>query len=89
MIPRVLGILMLIPFCPVVKASDVGGISATSNPVANSSGQANVNAYQVLTGNFMQSAFTNGVVCQSETLTIKFNKFNLTHSIMVHTHNSL
>jgi hypothetical protein len=61
---------MLIPFCPVVKASDVGGISATSNPVANSSGQANVNAYQVLTGNFMQSAFTNGVVCQSETLTI-------------------
>ena len=69
-IPRVLSILMLIPFCPVVKASDVGGISATSNPVANSSGQANVNAYQVLTGNFMQSAFTNGVVCQSETLTI-------------------
>ena len=69
-IPRVLSILMLIPFCPIVKASDVGGISATSNPVANSSGQANVNAYQVLTGNFMQSAFTNGVVCQSETLTI-------------------
>ena len=69
-IPRVLSILMLIPFCPVVKASDVGGISATSNPVANSSGQANVNAYQVLTGNFMQSGFTNGVVCQSETLTI-------------------
>ena len=61
---------MLFPFCPVVKASDVGGISATSNPVANSSGQANVNAYQVLTGNFMQSGFTNGVVCQSETLTI-------------------
>lgn len=69
-IPRVLSILMLFPFCPGVKASDVGGISATSNPVANSSGQANVNAYQVLTGNFMQSGFTNGVVCQSETLTI-------------------
>ena len=69
-IPRVLSILMLFPFCPVVKASDVGGISATSNPVANSSGQANVNAYQVLTGTFMHSGFTNGVVCQSETLTI-------------------
>ena len=53
-----------------VKAGDVGGISATSNPVANSSGQATVNAYQVLTGNFINSAFTNGVQCQSETVTI-------------------
>jgi hypothetical protein len=53
-----------------VLASDVGGVSATSNPVANSSGQATVNAYQVLTGNFINSAFTNGVQCQAETVTI-------------------
>ncbi len=66
-IPRLLTISLL---CTLpARASDIGGISATSNPVANSSGQANVNAYQVLTGNFMQSGFTNGVVCQSETLT--------------------
>ena len=67
-IPRVLGLLLLAPHS--VLASDVGGVSATSNPVANSSGQATVNAYQVLTGNFINSAFTNGVQCQAETVTI-------------------
>jgi hypothetical protein len=46
-------------------------VSATSNPVANSSGSATVNAYQVLTGNFINSTFgRNGVVCQAETMTL-------------------
>ena len=67
-ISRLLGILLLAP--QGVLASDVGGVSATSNPVANSSGQATVNAYQVLTGNFINSAFTNGVQCQAETVTL-------------------
>ena len=67
-IAKVLGLSLLTPYS--VLASDVGGVSATSNPVANSSGQATVNAYQVLTGNFINSAFTNGVQCQAETVTI-------------------
>ena len=67
-IPRVLGLLLLTP--QGVLASDIGGVSATSSPVANSSGSATVNAYQVLTGNFINSAFTNGVQCQSETVTL-------------------
>lgn len=67
-IARLFGVLILTPHS--VLASDVGGVSATSNPVANSSGQATVNAYQVLTGNFINSAFTNGVQCQAETVTI-------------------
>jgi hypothetical protein len=67
-IARLLGVLFITPHS--VLASDVGGVSATSNPVANSSGQATVNAYQVLTGNFINSAFTNGVQCQAETVTI-------------------
>jgi len=56
---------------PVNVLADVGGVSATSNPVANSSGSATVNAYQVLTGNFINSTFgRNGVVCQAETMTL-------------------
>ena len=56
---------------PVNASADVGGVSATSNPVANSSGSATVNAYQVLTGNFINSTFgKNGVICQAETMTI-------------------
>jgi len=56
---------------PINVLADVGGVSATSNPVANSSGSATVNAYQVLTGNFINSTFgRNGVVCQAETMTL-------------------
>jgi len=62
-----LGIFLL----PANALADVGGVSATSNPVANSSGSATVNAYQVLTGNFINSTFgQNGVVCQAETMTL-------------------
>ena len=62
-----LGIFLL----PANALADVGGVSATSNPVANSSGSATVNAYQVLTGDFINSTFgQNGVVCQAETMTL-------------------
>ena len=62
-----LGVFLL----PLNALADVGGVSATSNPVANSSGSATVNAYQVLTGNFINSTFgQNGVVCQAETMTL-------------------
>ena len=58
--------LLSIFLLPANALADVGGVSATSNPVANSSGSATVNAYQVLTGNFINSTFgRNGVVCQA------------------------
>ena len=63
--------LLSIFLLPANAFADVGGVSATSNPVANSSGSATVNAYQVLTGNFINSTFgQNGVVCQAETMTL-------------------
>jgi len=63
--------LLSVFLIPVNVLADVGGVSATSNPVANSSGSATVNAYQVLTGNFINSTFgQNGVVCQAETMTL-------------------
>ena len=65
-IASVLGLLLL----PINVRADVGGVSATANPQATSSGSATVNAYQVLTGNFINSAFPNGVQCQSETVTL-------------------
>ena len=66
---------------PVNVLADVGGVSATSNPVANSSGSATVNAYQVLTGNFINSTFgKNGVMCQAETMTLS-PYIGLSHNI--------
>lgn len=67
-IAKALGLLLLTPSSAF--ATDVGGVSATANPQATSSGSAQVNAYQVLTGNFINSAFTNGVTCQAETMTL-------------------
>ena len=68
--PVIAGFLSLF-LLPLNVRADVGGVSATSNPVANSSGSATVNAYQVLTGNFINSTFgQNGVVCQAETMTL-------------------
>ena len=68
--PVAAGLLSLF-LIPANALADVGGVSATSNPVANSSGSATVNAYQVLTGNFINSTFgQNGVVCQAETMTL-------------------
>ena len=68
--PVIAGLLSLF-LLPLNVRADVGGVSATSNPVANSSGSATVNAYQVLTGNFINSTFgQNGVVCQAETMTL-------------------
>ena len=68
--PVIAGLLSLF-LLPLNVRADVGGVSATSNPVANSSGSATVNAYQVLTGNFINSTFgRNGVVCQAETMTL-------------------
>ena len=51
-------------------ASDVGGISATASPIANSSGSVTNQAIQVLQGPYVTNTYGNGVSCQSTTLNI-------------------
>ena len=49
-------------------ASDVGGISATANPIANSSGSVTNQAIQVLQGPYIMNTYGNGIQCQGATL---------------------
>ena len=42
-------------------ASDIGGVSATANPVANSSGSVTNQAIQVLQGPYITNTYGNGV----------------------------
>ena len=52
------------------KASDIGGVSATANPVANSSGSVTNQAIQVLQGPYITNTYGNGIQCQGPTLNI-------------------
>ena len=52
-------------------ADSVGGVSATANPIAQSSSSVSNQAVQILQGPYIQSAVTSGVQCQGPT-------FNLT-----------
>ena len=51
-------------------ASDIGGVSATANPVANSSGSVTNQAIQVLQGPYMTNTFGDGISCQVPTANI-------------------
>ena len=51
-------------------ATDVGGVSATANPVANSSGSVTNQAIQVLQGPYMTNTYGNGISCQVPTMNI-------------------
>ena len=51
-------------------ASDVGGISATASPIANSSGSVTNQAIQVLQGPYITNTYGNGVQCQGATMNI-------------------
>ena len=53
-----------------VRASDVGGVSATANPVANSSGSVTNQAIQVLQGPYITNTYGDGISCQGPTLNI-------------------
>ena len=53
-----------------VRAETVGGVSATANPVANSSGSVTNQAIQVLQGPYITNTYGNGVSCQGPTLNI-------------------
>ena len=51
-------------------ATDVGGVSATANPVANSSGSVTNQAIQVLQGPYITNTYGNGIQCQGPTMNV-------------------
>ena len=55
---------------PVLANTDVGGVSATANPVANSSGSVTNQAIQVLQGPYITNTYSNGIQCQGATMNI-------------------
>ena len=69
-------ILKLISLCLTVGtatpsfASDIGGVSATANPVANSSGSVTNQAIQVLQGPYITNTYGNGIQCQGPTMNV-------------------
>jgi len=48
-------------------ATDVGGVSATANPIANSSGSVTNQAIQVLQGPYITNTYGGGIQCQGPT----------------------
>ena len=62
----VIGLLIASP----VNAENVGGISATANPIANSSGSVTNQAIQVLQGPYITNTYGNGISCQGPTLNV-------------------
>ena len=48
-------------------ATDVGGVSATANPIANSSGSLTNQAIQVLQGPYITNTYGGGIQCQGPT----------------------
>ena len=59
----VIGLLIASP----VNAADVGGVSATANPIANSSGSVTNQAIQVLQGPYITNTYGGGISCQGPT----------------------
>jgi len=55
---------------PTAIAADVGGVSATANPIANSSGSVTNQAIQVLQGPYITNQYGNGIACQGPTANI-------------------
>src|SRR5210317_1214420 len=51
-------------------ANTVGGVSATANPVANSSGSVTNQAIQVLQGPYITNTYGGGIQCQGPTLDV-------------------
>ena len=48
----------------------MGGVSATANPVANSSGSVTNQAIQVLQGPYITNTYSNGIQCQGATVNL-------------------
>ena len=56
--------------CTPAYATDVGGVSATANPIANSSGSVTNQAIQVLQGPYITNTYGGGIQCQGATMNI-------------------
>jgi len=65
----IISVLALLPQ-PARANGDVGGVSATANPVATSSGSVTNQAIQVLQGPYTTNTYGNGISCQGPTLNI-------------------
>ena len=66
-----IGTLVLSLLSPTASlAADVGGVSATANPIANSSGSVTNQAIQVLQGPYITNTYGNGIQCQGATMNI-------------------
>ena len=57
-------------FPTAVRSADVGGVSATANPIAHSSGSVTNQAIQVLQGPYITNTYGDGISCQGPTLNI-------------------
>ena len=62
-----------------VHAADVGGVSATANPIANSSGSVTNQAIQVLQGPYITNTYGGGIQCQGPTMNITQYDVSYTH----------
>ena len=63
-LPAVIALLFAAP----VNANDVGGVSATASPIANSSGSVTNQAIQVLQGPYITNTYGGGIQCQGPTV---------------------
>ena len=66
---KLISICLLGSASPTI-ASDIGGVSATANPVANSSGSVTNQAIQVLQGPYITNTYGNGIQCQGPTMNV-------------------
>ena len=56
--------------CNPIYAETVGGVSATANPIANSSGSVTNQAIQVLQGPYITNTYGGGIQCQGPTMIV-------------------
>ena len=56
--------------CNPIYAETVGGVSATANPIANSSGSVTNQAIQALQGPYITNTYGNGIQCQGPTMNV-------------------
>ncbi len=68
--PIALCLLSNLAIVPATLAENVGGVSATANPIANSSGSVTNQAIQVLQGPYITNTYGGGVQCQGATMNI-------------------
>ena len=70
-ISTIIASLTIIPSgLPVLAQTDVGGVSATASPIANSTGSVTNQAIQVLQGPYITNTYGGGIQCQGSTMNV-------------------